>query len=297
MHILGVGVATLDIIDSLAAYPAEDSEQRALGRRVCRGGNAANSLVVLSQLGHACSWAGTLADDAAAGVIADDLAAHGIDTRWATRVAGATSPTSTILHSRATASRTIIHYRELAEFSAEAFAQIDLEPFDWLHFEGRHVAACEAMLRRARAAGRRPRISLEVEKPREGIERLLPLADVLIFSRAYAEARGHETALRLFESVRRENPQALLFAAWGEAGGWLDDGAGPPRHRPAVTPSSVVDTLGAGDVFNAGVIHGLLQGGAPDAALSLAVELSGRKCGQVGFEGLGSVAAQGGGNG
>lgn len=287
MHNLGVGVATLDIIDSLAAYPSEDSEQRALARRVCRGGNAANTLVVLSQLGHACSWAGTLADDAAAGLILGDLAAHGIDTRWATRLAGGVSPTSYILHSQATASRTIIHYRELAEFSYEAFAQIDLSPFDWIHFEGRQVPDCEAMLMLARERARQARISLEVEKPREGIERLFPLAEVLIFSRAYAEARGWDTPRGLFERVREYNAHAMLFAGWGETGGWLDTGAGAPLHRPAVRPPKVVDTLGAGDVFNAGVIHGLQQGAAPSEALALAVELSGRKCGQSGFEGLG----------
>jgi ketohexokinase len=287
MHILGVGVATLDIIDSLAAYPVENSEQRALARRVCRGGNAANTLVVLSQLGHACSWAGTLADDAAAGVIVGDLAAHGIDTHWATRLPGGVSPTSYILLSRATASRTIIHYRELAEFSHQAFARIDLSPFDWIHFEGRHIPDCEVMLMLARERGRQARISLEVEKPREGIERLFPLAEVLIFSRAYAEARGQATAQGLFEWVRRSNRHALLFAGWGETGGWLDAGAGPPLHRPSVRPPKLVDTLGAGDVFNAGVIHGLLQGGTPAEALELAVELSGRKCGQSGFQGLG----------
>ena len=61
MQVLGVGVATLDVIDSLEIFPREDSEQRALDRYQRRGGNAANTLAVLSQLGHDCSWAGTLA--------------------------------------------------------------------------------------------------------------------------------------------------------------------------------------------------------------------------------------------
>lgn len=287
MQILGVGVATLDIIDTLPAYPAEDTEQRATGRRVCRGGNAANTLVVLSQLGHDCSWAGTLAGDAAAGQIADDFAAHGVDTRWAESMPGGVSPTSCILHSEATASRTIIHYRELAEFSYEAFTAIDLTAFDWIHFEGRNIPACESMLKRARGRADRARISLEVEKPREGIERLFPLADVLIFSRAYADAVGHETPRELFDAAGRLNRHALLYAAWSDQGGWLRQGETADRHQPAWRPERVIDTLGAGDVFNAGVIHGLLQGRAPAEALRLAVELAGRKCGQLGMAGLG----------
>jgi ketohexokinase len=48
----------------------------------------------------------------------------------------------------------------------------------------------------------------------------------------------------------------------------------------------LVDTLGAGDVFNAGLIHALLEGEDPRRALALAVELAGRKCGRQGLDGL-----------
>lgn len=63
-RILAIGIATLDIVNLVADYPPEDSEVRALDQRVSRGGNATNTLVVLSQLGHRCSWGGVLAEDA-----------------------------------------------------------------------------------------------------------------------------------------------------------------------------------------------------------------------------------------
>ena len=286
MRILGVGVATLDIIDSLADYPAEDTEQRALDRSSRLGGNAANTLVMLSQLGHDCSWAGTLADDAAAATIVRALEVHRIDLRWARRHAGTVSPVSHVLLSRRTASRTIVHYRDLPEFEAEAFSEIDLTPFDWLHFEGRHVPACQRMLQTARRHQPDLRISLEIEKPRAQIERLFPFADVLIFSRAYAHTVGYAGAEALFAAVRARGVTGLLYAAWGEEGGWLDDGRNPPLHLPAYKPPQLIDTLGAGDVFNAGLVHGLLQGEGPKQALQRAIELAGRKCGQSGIEGL-----------
>lgn len=285
MQVLGVGVATLDVIDSLAEYPREDSEQRALARWIRRGGNAANTLVVLSQLGHDCSWAGNLADDIAAGQIVADLQAHRIDLRWARRQADASSPVSHILESRRTASRTIVHHRDLAEFEAKDFAAIDLSPFDWIHFEGRHVAACGEMLRRVRRVRPGLRISLEVEKPRDGIEDLYALADVVIFSRAFARSQGIQTAPDLFAELRSRGTPGLLFAAWGEEGGWLDDGASI-AHLPAQPPERLVETLGAGDVFNAGVIDALLSGRTPREALARAIALAGRKCGRQGLDGL-----------
>jgi ketohexokinase len=286
MRILGVGVATLDIIDSLQEYPAEDSEQRALARWSCRGGNVANTLVVLAQLGHTCSWAGTLAEDAAAGQIVADLQAHGIDLSWTRRHPGASSPVSHVLQSQRTASRTIVHHRDLPEFEMEDFSLIDLSPFDWLHFEGRHVEACERMMRLARNVRPDLPISLEVEKPRNGIERLIAHADVVIFSRTYANAMRCDSAPALFARTRASGVEGVFVAAWGEEGGWLDDGEADPLHLPARAPAELVDTLAAGDVFNAGLIDALLRRERPRQALARAIELAGRKCGQQGLDGL-----------
>ncbi|MCU7924296.1 MAG: ketohexokinase [Candidatus Thiodiazotropha sp. (ex Dulcina madagascariensis)] len=283
MRVLAVGVATLDIINIVATYPREDDELRASAQRTGRGGNATNTLVVLSRLGHDCSWVGMLADDPASHQVLQDLHEHQVDTRWVCVYPGGVTPTSCILSSQATGSRTIVHYRDLPEYEAADFEAVDLAAFDWLHFEGRNVPSCEAMLKRVRQAPRPPAISLEIEKPREGIERLLSFADVVLLSRAYAIARGCADAEQLFKQVRPLAGSAVLFAAWGEAGGWLQAADGVNLHQPAFQPPVVVDTLGAGDVFNAGVIHGLLEGGTPVEALATAVRLAGEKCGRQGL--------------
>jgi len=54
----------------------------------------------------------------------------------------------------------------------------------------------------------------------------------------------------------------------------------------------VVDTLGAGDVFNAAVIDQLSKGASLQRILEAACRLAGRKCGQWGFGGLGSEMLQ-----
>jgi ketohexokinase len=56
---------------------------------------------------------------------------------------------------------------------------------------------------------------------------------------------------------------------------------------PAFLPSRTIDTLGAGDVFNAGMIHKLLQGNSLTVALNEASNLAGKKCGQYGLDNLG----------
>lgn len=283
MRVLAVGIATLDIINRVSRYPSEDEEVRALDQRQVRGGNATNTLVVLSQRGHACSWAGVLADEPDSQTILSDLHAHHIDLSPCMHHAGGKVPTSYVTLSAEAGSRTIVHYRDLPEYAAAAYDRLDLSAYDWVHFEGRNVEQLGLMLRRTREAG--VRCSLEVEKPRGGIEELFILPDLLLFSRAYAEQRGFTDAAGFLAKVAPAGAEA--YCAWGEHGAWLRAASGEIRHCPAFEPDNIVDTLGAGDVFNAGVIDARLCGLASGDALVHACRLAGRKCGQEGFAGLG----------
>jgi ketohexokinase len=286
MRILGVGIATLDVISVVERYPTEDAEVRALERHAQRGGNCANSLAVLAQRGHRVDWVGTVADDADSRVLLAAAAREHVDTTHRVVCAGGRTPVSHVVTSRATGSRTIVHYRDLPELDAAGFARVPLTGIDWVHFEGRNVPALRAMLGRVRDFG--TPCSLEVEKPREGIEALLDQPDLLLLSRTYARARGFATAEALLASLPRR-PGQVAYCAWGDAGGWATDTDGRLHHSPAFAPAAVVDTLGAGDVFNAACIDGTLRGLSVAATLREACRLAGRKCGQPGLAGLGPV--------
>ena len=54
----------------------------------------------------------------------------------------------------------------------------------------------------------------------------------------------------------------------------------------AYSPPQVLDTLGAGDTFNAGLIHSLSTGNSLEASLKFACKLAGNKCGMLGYNGL-----------
>jgi ketohexokinase len=285
-RILAIGIAAVDIINVVDGYPPEDAEVRALDQRIARGGNATNTLVILSQLGHRCAWAGVLTDEPDARRITEDLVRYRIDTAACRRVDHGRMPVSYITVNRRNGSRTIIHYRDLPEYRFDDFTTLDLSGFDWLHFEGRAIDETQRMLTHAANVQPQARRSLEVEKPRPGIEALFPLAQVIIFSRAYAEARGYGSPEALFNGLGGPAPGTLWICTWGEAGAWAGT-SGEVIHCPAYPPHETVDTLGAGDTFNAGLIDALIRGLPLDAALESAARLAGRKCGQSGFAGLG----------
>lgn len=279
---LGVGIAVLDLVNEVEVYPAEDDEVRALALRRVRGGNVTNSLAVLSRLGHVCRWVGTLGDDPAADLILADLAGHGIETGDAVRVSGGTTPTSSILVSRTNGSRTIVHFRDLPELSAEDFGRASLDGLAWVHFEGRNPQETARMIRRVRKEAPDVAISVELEKHRPGIEALLHGPQLLLASRAFARAGGFEDPGDFLEDLLMRSDARLCVVARGAQGAAFLKRGGHVQRVSAYVPTRVVDTLGAGDVFNAGVIHGLLKGLPDGEAVVQAVKLAGLKCGHPG---------------
>lgn len=286
MRVLAIGTVTLDIVNSVDRYPSEDEELRATSQHRVRGGNAANTLVVLSQLGHQCVLGAVLAGGEDARYIVSDLLNHQVDTSACVHCPESLTPTSYVLLNRTTGSRTIVHHRDLREFTAADFKKIGLEDWDWIHFEARVPGETVRMLEHVERFRPDLACSVEVEKPRPGIEQLFSRPDVLLFSRAYARAKGFRDGPALLRAMRQNTGRASLFCAWGDHGAYAMNGDGRCFESSAFPPKRVVDTLGAGDVFNAAVIDGLHKEQDIEQVLTHACRLAGKKCGLVGFDGI-----------
>ena len=285
-HILTVGIATLDIINLVDHYPAEDEEMRAVDQHIESGGNAANTACVLAQYGHKVDFAGTLAHEPDGYRIEQQLKAKHVATGFCQHVKKGKAPTSYITLNQQTGSRTIVHYRDLPEYDYQHFHQIPLEEFDWFHFEARNASEVRRMLVETQQRRVDQPISLEVEKEREEIDSLLPLADILLFSRVFVTARGFDKPAAFFDAMRSHIPEAILVCTWGDQGAWARDRNNRDYHAPACPPPEIIDTLGAGDTFNAGLIHAMVSGLTLAEALVHACQLAGKKLGQHGFGGL-----------
>lgn len=280
-NILAIGIATLDIINTVESYPDEDSEQRALSQHQTRGGNATNTLTVLSQLGHHCCWGGVLIDEPDSQLIQQDLSNHHIDLSACKWFAHGKMPTSYITLNQQSGSRTIVHHRDCPEFSFADFEKIDLSRFDWIHFEGRNVAETRLMLLHLKKYHPQLPCSLEIEKPRPDIEQLFELPNVLMFSQQYAEANSFLDATHFLSSLA---VNIIASCTWGDKGAWAINEHRIISHSKGFQPEQVIDTLGAGDTFNAGLIHQLVNNNELHTALTFACRLAGHKCGQLGFE-------------
>ncbi|WEJ63331.1 PfkB family carbohydrate kinase [Thiomicrorhabdus lithotrophica] len=282
--ILGIGNAVLDIILTVDHHPKEDEELRAQNKQIETGGNVNNTLYVLNQLGHSTDICTTLAADSEAKQLISGLKARNISTEHTQKFIKGRTPTSFVTLNAQNGHRTIVHYRDLPEISFDFFAKIEIEEYDWLHFEGRNTSQLPGMLNIAKTFLTYQPISLEVEKPREGIEALFSSVNLLIFSHHYAKAKGFKNGQALLESL--ELPSVNIVCTWGTDGAWLKPINGSIEHIEAEVVNSAIDTLGAGDTFNAALIHSLIEKNTLRDAVIFASELAAKKCRQSGLDNL-----------
>ncbi len=283
--ILVVGNATVDIINHVNTTPQEDDEVRAESQTIAMGGNSANTAIVLSMLGHKVTWIGTLADDANSAIIENTFNQYQVNFSKAERVKGGVTPTSYISLSQDNGSRTIVHHREIPELSFKTFKKLDIEEYNWIHFEGRNVSELKKMIARINSEASYLRYSLEVEKPRDNIESLFDDATLLLFSHHYAEDAGFNSAEALVRTMGKNHPDQIISCTWGAEGAYGYD-QGELFQIPPEKISAVVDTIGAGDVYNAGVISSLAERDDALTAMTMASKLAAAKCAQFGMDGL-----------
>ncbi|KAL4999284.1 Ribokinase-like protein [Aspergillus recurvatus] len=310
MALVAVGACYIDTILTTPHYPGEDDKLRATSISRRRGGNCPNTLEVLQQLVAQTSPVSKTPLNLIAVLPAQSsVASKQIRDAFEPQVSLShciyrkefEEPASSyIIKSQASSSRTIVNYNELPEMRLDEFIQIADKlgtKAGWYHFEGRITDVTISCMRHIREHYPSIKVSVEVEKPgREGLQELAREADVVFYSKSWAQANGYQSAedcIRKQSSLMRN--AILLCCTWGQDGAAaLEPTAGNFVQSPAYMPEGfqVVDTIGAGDTFIAGMLYGLIvEGDTWDLSqkLSMANRLAGTKVTQEGFSNLGSV--------
>nr|XP_057911059.1 ketohexokinase isoform X2 [Doryrhamphus excisus] len=297
--ILCVGLVCLDIISVVHKYPEEDTDSRCVSQRWQRGGNASNSCTVLSLLGSPCAFMGSLCAGPVASFIVGDFSQHGIDISAVTWQVKGQTPSACCVVCPSSGSRTVVLFdTNVPDVTAEDFSKVDLRHFKWIHWEGRNADEQVKMIERVARYNatlppqQRITVSVEIEKPREPLYQLFAYGDVVFVSKDVARHFGFQTPSSALEGLRcRVKASAVVICAWAEKGADALAPDGSLVHSDAFPPEQLVDTLGAGDTFNAAVIHKLSNGARLQDALTFGCVVAGSKCGFHGYDAIADMAA------
>ncbi len=281
-QVVGIGAALLDILVTVDSYPSEDTKLQSLQTKLQGGGPCATGLVAASKLGVKSCYMGTLGDDMYGDSIRAAFDAYGVGREHVRMIPNSQSFHSVVLLNVSNASRTCVWNRGTVTPPVPEDIDLDvLRNAEYLHLDG-HQMEC-AVYAAAKAKEFGVKVSLDAGSPYPGIERLLPLVDVLIpseeFSLKFTGCTSAEEAAAVLEE--KYHPEVLMITQ-GSRGGFLWENGKAVRYP--VFPVNAVDSNGAGDTFHGAFVAARVKGMDVLEAAAFASATSALKCTRVGAQ-------------
>ena len=277
---IGIGLVVRDVAVLVDRYPKPDEKVRARELHESGGGPAPTALVTLARLGRKTALSGTVGDDAVGRFLLEGLTREGVDVSAVSVRGGFVSPTSVIVVENGR--RTIMEPPRGVDFPLDwsDVRELPLEDASALLVDARVVEVQAEAARVVREHG--GLVVLDCGHPRAGVDELIALSDIAIFSSTYPEAlHGPDVDIRTFLSdvqarLPRSGP-AIAGVTLGPQGCALlsrDEGS-LQLDAPTV---EALDTTGAGDVFHGAFLHAFLKTASVERSGRFANVAAARKC-------------------
>jgi 2-dehydro-3-deoxygluconokinase len=236
------------------------------------GGSESNTAIALSRLGQRVAWWSRLPDNPLGRHIANTLRAHGVDVSgvaWGGNRLGTyfvefgSPPRPTqVVYDRAASSA--------SEMQPDHFDWSLVRKSRWLHLTGitpALSASCLATMRRAVQEARDANVPYSFDLNHRAklwsYEIARPIYDELasqarVVFGAERDVQALYGASVTLQALHERWNGAVVVVTRGGAGAWAHDGSG--EHQAPAFPVDVVDRVGAGDSFSAGLLCALLDG-------------------------------------
>jgi sulfofructose kinase len=281
VDLVGVGLNATDTVIPLHSFPARGSKTEYSTVSTLPGGQVATTVVACQHWGLRTRYVGKLGDDLAATLHREAFTHAGVETRIITVPGGASAQSLILVDSQG--ERTVLCRRD----ERLALRSVDLDR-EWvlnaraLHVDGFDTEAAILAATWAREAG--IPVIADLDELYPNVEDLIRNVDYLIVSRDFPSRLTAEPDLeQALRKMQRRYDCRLAAATLGQDGVLAVDG-----KRLVYTPAycvPVVDTTGAGDIFHAGFIYGLLQDWPLERQLEFACAAAALNCTAVGARG------------
>lgn len=259
--VVGLGVSVIDIVQLVDHFPAKEEVQRAEEMTIQGGGPVATAMVALARLGARVAMLDLVGDDWRGQLIQEGFRKEGVCSDYIRQRAGCTSSLASILVTKGDGARTIVfNPGNTPELSPAKLPRAVIESAQFLHVNGRHWEACLHACSWARASQVQTSFDGGAQRYRPELRQLIPLIDICIVARDFAENYAGERDIRdATEALMAAGPHIVVITD-GVRGSWVSSQDGQHFHQPAYLFPNVVDTTGCGDSYHGGFLFGLLKG-------------------------------------
>jgi sulfofructose kinase len=281
VDLVGVGLNATDTLIPLAQYPVRGSKVEYTQSSILPGGQTASAVIACQTWGLTTRYVGKLGDDDAARLHQREFERAGVEARIVT-VPNAASPQSLIVVDGG-GERTVLCRRDdRLLLQPEELDRAWVENARALLVDGFETAAATQAAGWARAAG--IPVVADLDEAYGGVDDLAAHVDYLVVSRDFpGRMTGERNLEQALRTMKSRYGCMVTAATLGHEGVLAWDG-NRFHLRPAYCVD-VADTTGAGDVFHAGFIYGLLQGWPLPRQLDFACAAAALNCTATGARG------------
>jgi sulfofructose kinase len=277
--VVGFGTNSVDHLCVVPEYPASGSKTGILEFEELPGGQVATALIFLSRMGLKTKYVGKVGGDALGTIFLRSFKSESVDTASVLVEPNAANQHALIVIDKKSGERTILSRRDSAlDFRESELDRDTICSGRILHLDGYDAAGALQAAAWCQEMG--IPVCIDLDKVVQGCEELIAKVDFLIVSSNLPmELTGISDPAKAFRELRGRC-EGFLAVTLGAAGAmaWLGD-------RCVTYPGlkiNPVDTTGAGDIFHAGFIYGVLQNWPIGKIMRFANTAAGLSCGSIG---------------
>jgi len=280
IRVVGLGMATLDILVRLSEMPTWERGSRFSAIAIDGGGPVATAMAAVARLGVPAGFIGTYGSDRLGEIKLQTLTECGIDVSRAVRRPAAENEIVLVTVHEQTGERVFTGSRSFHDdqLTPDELDRDYILAADVLHLDGYHADAALEAAGWMRAAGKT--VVLDGSATQQPIPpkmaALVRQTDVLICGAGFgAMLTGRTDPWEIGRAILDLGPTVVVQTE-GRAGSYTVTRT-EQFHTPAFEVE-VVDTTGAGDVFHGAYIVGMLHGWDVRRSVQFATAVSALKC-------------------
>jgi sulfofructose kinase len=277
--VVGMGLNSVDFLTMVPEFPAPNSKMKMLQFSKQGGGQVATAMVALSRWGVKTKYIGKVGEDELGQVSLQSIRQEGVDVSSVKIEPNATNQFATIIVDGSTGNRTILWNRdERLMYRQRELRKEEVCSGRLLHLDGHDIHAAIQCAGWAKQEGI-PTV-VDLDKVESLSSKLINEIDFLITSPSFPTLyTGISDQKEAFLELQKQI-HGFLCTTLGHSGAlaWVN---GEFFYAEGFKVKAL-DTTGAGDVFHAGFIYGLLHNWDVEKILRFANAVAALKCRELG---------------